>query len=91
MEVLRILEEKVTRLIQSRKDDLAIMTRLRDENAQLVLENKRLLEKMNLLEESLLSQNKDNEKLDEEREMTKLVVDELIQHIDGILDKELSV
>ncbi|MBN2266796.1 MAG: hypothetical protein JW725_00450 [Candidatus Babeliaceae bacterium] len=89
MEALRILEEKVRMLIKSRKDDLETIARLRDEKAQLELDNKQLATKINVLEESLLSHDKDNEKLDEEREMTKLVVDELIQHID-VLEKELQ-
>lgn len=91
MEVLRILEEKVMLLIQSKKEDLATVAHFKEENARLEEENRQLVEKVNMLEEAFLSQNKNSEKLDEERGMTELVVGELIQQIDGALEKELQV
>lgn len=89
MEALRILEEKVTLLVSGRKKDLETIAHLQDENSRLLMENEVLLEKVTKLEETLLSRDEDSLKVDEEREMTKLVVDDLIQHIDGILEKEM--
>ncbi len=90
MEVLRILEEKIAQLIQSKKLDLEIIEQLKNERLTLQEGNKRLSSEILRLEEALLTHTRNSKELDEEREMTKMTVDELIQNIDVLLEKELQ-
>ncbi|HBL98706.1 TPA: hypothetical protein DDZ86_03630 [Candidatus Dependentiae bacterium] len=90
MEILRVLEEKIAQLIQSKKLDLEIIEQLKREQLSLREENKKLSGEVTRLEEALLAQAKTREEFDEEREITKMTVDELIQNIDVLLEKELQ-
>lgn len=83
MEVLRVLEEKIAQLVESKKQDLELIAKLRSENQVLT-------SKVIQLEEALCKNNESTKDLDDEREMTKMAVDELIQHIDTLLEKELQ-
>ncbi len=78
MEVLGILEKKVSDLV-------CLVKELKMENATLQDENRQLKEKVDALETMVL---KDKDELDQEKELTKLVVDGLIKSIDTIVEGE---
>ncbi|HBY06156.1 MAG: hypothetical protein UV38_C0002G0086 [candidate division TM6 bacterium GW2011_GWE2_42_60] len=90
MEVLRILEEKIAKLVQSKKQDLEFIEQLKQERIVLLEENTRLSGEVARLEETVLMSTKNSKELDEEREMAKMAVDELIHNIDSLLEKELQ-
>lgn len=78
MEVLSLLEKKITDLLNVVKERNSTITELTEEN-------KSLKEKIDLLETAIL---KDRDELDQEKELTKLVVDGLIKNIDSIVESE---
>jgi len=78
VEVLGLLEKKVADLVGMIKE-------LKSLNADLHEENKQLKEKVDALETIIL---KDKDELDQEKELTKLVVDGLIKSIDTIVEGE---
>lgn len=78
MEVLSLLEKKITDLLNVVKERNCSI-------AELTEENKSLREKIDLLETAIL---KDRDELDQEKELTKLVVDGLIKNIDSIVESE---
>jgi len=90
MEVLRILEEKIAKLVQSKKQDLEFIAQLKQERVVLLEENNRLSGEVARLEDTVLKSTKNSKELDEEREMAKMAVDELIHNIDSLLEKELQ-
>lgn len=91
MEVLRILEEKIAQLIESKRLDREAIERLRTENESLHLDNQRLTNEIERLEcDALAFVSESSKELSHEREVTKLAVDELIQNIDALLDKEMQ-
>lgn len=81
METLNTLEQKVVSLITRIKE-------LKAENEQLLNENTQLLAKIEMMEKSILSETKRTEELDQEKALTKLVVDDLIKSIDMLVEKE---
>lgn len=72
METLSMLEEKISLLLDLVKD-------LREKNSRLAEEKSLLLEKIDVLQSSSL---KNNQEIEEEKALTKIVVDELIHSID---------
>lgn len=72
METLSMLEEKVSLLLDLIKD-------LKEKNSRLVEEKSLLLEKIETIQSSSL---KNNQQVEEEKALTKIVVDELIHSID---------
>lgn len=90
MEVLRILEEKIAKLVQSKKQDLEFIEQLKQERLVLLEENTRLASEIARLEDSVLKSMSNSKELNEEREMAKMAVDELINNIDSLLEKELQ-
>ena len=78
MEVLSLLEKKIT-------DLLDLIKKLKDENKALTEQNYSLLEKIDVLESAIL---KDKEELEQEKELTKLVVDGLINSIDSLQSEQ---
>lgn len=92
MEALRVLEEKIARLIQSKKQDLEIIAEYYKDLVMFQEENRRLSEEINRLQEALLLYNRENKKIiDESLETTKVVVNELIQSIDMVLKENASL
>lgn len=83
MEAFAILEEKITKLL----DHIA---ELKARNEQLAEENMRLKEAAEALENSLLKNNKNIDDLNEERNVTKMMVDDLIKNIDSLVSCEKS-
>lgn len=78
MDVLSLLEKRVIDLLKLVKD-------LKSENFKLSEEISQLKEKNEVLEMAIL---KDKDELDQEKELTKLVVDGLIKSIDNIVEGE---
>lgn len=90
MEVLRVLEEKIAQLIESKKLDRDLIERLKSENELLHQENVRLTGEIDRLEnDALAMMTETTQELKQEREVTKIAVDELIHNIDALLDKEM--
>lgn len=90
MEVLRVLEEKIAQLVQSKKQDRELIEQLKHEKVALQEEIKRLAGEVQRLENALITSSKSSKELDEEKEMTRMAVDDLIQNIDALLNKELQ-
>jgi len=78
MDMLAILEEKIKGLAQ-------LVSQLKAENAKLIDDNKRLLDQVESLETSVL---KDRSEVNQEKELTRLVVDGLIESIDALVESE---
>ena len=77
---LSLLEEKVVRLVE-------LVKSLKDKNAELIKEKEQLAEQLKALEGSLVSETKDLEELSQEKVMTKMVVEDLIQNIDSLIEQ----
>ena len=78
MEALAILEKKI-------EDLVSLVSLLRGENASLANENAELKKKVEDLEVLTLEKNKQS---DEERQLTKSLVDSLIKDIDAVVEQE---
>lgn len=78
MEALNILEQKVAELVTKVAD-------LQNQNEILLNEVESLREKNEILEDALLKNREDS---DQEKELTKMVVDSLIQNVDSALNKQ---
>ncbi len=81
MEELSLLEKKITSLVD-------VIHELKKEKAKLVEENFQLLTKLEILENSLLTDSERIEKLNQERALTKTVVDDLIRSIDLLVEEK---
>ena len=88
MEVLHILEEKIARLIESKKKDMQLIVEFKKEIAALQVENGILKSNIEKIEDSLLTYDKNAMLLSREREEAKNVVDDLIGCIDDLIGKE---
>jgi predicted nuclease with TOPRIM domain len=102
MEALSVLEKKVAVLVstikQQKIENSELVERLAQSNlekdqatehyAQLAAENARLVEKLELIETSIMSSNERADELDQERALTKMVVDDLIESINTIVPIE---
>ena len=75
MDTLKVLEDKIALLVNR-------VHELKKDNDVLVDENCRLATRLKNLEESLQTDTQRITKLDEERALTKMVVDDLIKSID---------
>lgn len=64
------------------------MQELKKDKARLIEENAQLLMKLEMLENSLLADTERLEKLDQEKVVTKNVVDDLIRSIDLLVEDE---
>ena len=81
MDTLKVLDEKVVGLIRRIKE-------LEAENAKLSAENTQLTAKLETMENSMLSDIKRIEELDQEKALTRMVVDDLIKNIDSLVEGE---
>ena len=79
VETLSILEQKVVSLID-------IIKQLKAENARLVQENAQLQTKMLDLQGAVHEDAKRVEELDQEKALTKMLVDDLIKNIDALVE-----
>lgn len=83
MEALSILEEKIIKLLDH-------VAQLKEENNKLAEENARFKEQNEALENSLLKNNKNIDDLNQEKTLTRMVVDDLIKNIDSLVSSEHS-
>jgi hypothetical protein len=81
METLTVLEKKIASLID-------IIKELKAENARLAEENAQLAAKVMTTEKTLLTDAQRVEELDQEKALTKMVVDDLIKSIDSLIEGE---
>lgn len=81
METLNILEKKVISLIDT-------IRQLKAENARLVEENAQLMMSLTMTQGIVHSDAKRVEELDQEKALTRLVVDDLIKSIDSLIEGE---
>lgn len=81
MDSLHILEEKVAFLIDSIRE-------LKKENGKLVDENLQLMAKIEILESSLMKEDKNIEQLHQEKQLTRTVVDNLLYSIEKLVDEK---
>ncbi len=81
LEKLNVLEKKVASLIELIKAEKAT-------NALLMEENEALSGRLGALENSLLKESKSIEELNQERAMTRMMVDELISSIDKLVEEQ---
>jgi FtsZ-binding cell division protein ZapB len=88
MEVLHILEEKIARLIESKKKDMETIAGLKKEISELKKDNDSLRMNIEKLEDSLLAQGNAASQLHQESEQAKVAVDELIGCIDALMKEE---
>ncbi|TET06588.1 hypothetical protein E3J79_01430 [Candidatus Dependentiae bacterium] len=79
MDLLNVLEEKVAGLVCRVKE-------LEAENVKLSADNVQLTAKLETIENSMLSDIKRIEELDQEKALTKMVVDDLIKNIDSLVE-----
>jgi len=94
MEVLGLLEKKIKNLVEfiaKLKDESAKLkaenSRLKDENVALLNEIKSFEKTMESTKGSFLEQSKSLEELSQEKELTKVVVDDLIKSIDSFVNE----
>lgn len=78
MEVLALLEKKIVSLLD-------LIKQLKAENAQLTKENNEFLQKIKTLEDNVIC---GNEELNNEKELTKMVVNDLLKNIDSLVNNE---
>lgn len=76
---LSILEQRVTQLVD-------LVKKLKVENAQIVAENTRLKDQVEALQNSIMSETKDLEKMSKEKAQAYATVDDLIKSIDSLVD-----
>lgn len=81
VETLSILEKKVVSLID-------IIKQLKAENARLIEDNAQLASRLNILQGAVHEDAKRVEELDQEKALTKMVVDDLIKNIDSLVEGE---
>jgi hypothetical protein len=102
MESLVILEKKLYQLLALVQDfsqkskDLAhenealkqILEDLRFENSRFAEENAQLAARLKVIEDSLQRENAESDVLQQEKNLAKLVVDDLIKSIDALIERE---
>ena len=79
MELLKVLEEKISVL-------MGVINSLKAENARLCKENNDLRATVEQLQVAEKNSLQDKEKLNQENALTKAVVDDLIKNIDALVD-----
>lgn len=79
LEVLSVLEKKIANV-------LALLKEEKNLNAQLIKEREELISRLESAENSLLQESQSIDQLNQERFLTKEVVDELIRNIDRLVE-----
>lgn len=95
MDALKVLEEKLVRLSHRARELIAENTalseeakELKTENAKIAEENAQLTAKLAMLENALQDDSRRIDELKHEKQLTKLVVDDLIKSIDAIVENQ---
>lgn len=81
LEKLNLLEKKILSLVEMVKSE-------KEQSAKLAQEKAQLASRLEMLENSLLKGSQNIEELNQERVLTKMVVDELINSIDRLVEQE---
>ncbi|MBA3953972.1 hypothetical protein H0X48_01435 [Candidatus Dependentiae bacterium] len=81
LEKLNLLEKKIASLVELLKTERELNSRISEEKAQLAA-------RLEIVETSLLKGTQSIEELNQERVLTKMVVDELICSIDRLVEHE---
>ena len=81
LEKLNLLEKKIASLVELLKAEKEFSARLTEEKNQLAA-------RLDIVETSLLKGTQNIEELNQERVLTKMVVDELINSIDKLVERE---
>lgn len=81
MDALHALEEKIARLVE-------LVKKYKDENIKLAEEKAELTAKLKSMESSLMDDSKEMKRLSQEKEQTRLAVDDLIGVIDLLVETE---
>ncbi|HML19323.1 MAG TPA: cell division protein ZapB [Candidatus Dependentiae bacterium] len=84
METLSVLEKKVVSLIE-------IIKQLKAENARLTEENAQLADKITMMQTVAADEAKRADEFDQEKALTKMVVDDLIKNIDSLIEGETQL
>ena len=79
MEALSVLEKKIASLI-------SLVKELKTKNERLAKENAELIDKLEMVEGSMFKDNENIEELNQEKALTKMVVDDLIKDIDSLVE-----
>jgi len=79
MDAFKVLEEKIAVLIER-------LQTAKQESLKLNAENEQLNAKIKVLEEALLVDTERLDKFDQEKALTKMVVDDLIKNIDSLVE-----
>jgi len=102
MEALSVLEDKIGLLVtlvkelKTQNEALQVSKQkleeeneaLKAENAKFAEDNAQLAAQLKSIQESVLKENKQADELNQERSMTKAVVDDLIKSIDTLVEHE---
>lgn len=80
-EALRILEQKIAALID-------LVSKIRADNARLLQENVQLVTEIQSMKSIYIDNEEHRKKISQEKELTKSVVDELIQRISSLSQSE---
>ena len=88
MEALSILEQKITALLDSKRQDLEQIKLLRSDMEKVCQENLQLRDSLEKIETTLLSRHENFEELAVERSRAKTMVDDLIKSIDLLIEAE---
>jgi regulator of replication initiation timing len=81
MNTLKVLEEKLVVLAELVKE-------IKTENAKLAEENAQLAARLLMLQNSLQEDSRRIDELRHEKELTKVVVDDLIKSIDSLVENQ---
>jgi regulator of replication initiation timing len=84
VETLSVLEKKVVSLIE-------IIKQLKAENARLTEENAQLADKITMMQTVAADEAKRADEFDQEKALTKMVVDDLIKNIDSLIEGETQL
>ncbi|OGB84598.1 hypothetical protein A3F66_06400 [candidate division TM6 bacterium RIFCSPHIGHO2_12_FULL_32_22] len=85
MQALGILEKKLADLVELAKDLKEKNMKLSATNDNLREENKQLQDRLERLESSTVTQS---DELNQEKQITKMVIDGLIKSIDNLMESE---
>ena len=95
MEAFHVLEQKIAQLVEIIKELRAENMRLCEDNSQMMQEKANVVEQMcqlksqmEQMEHSILKGHQNIEELNQERELTKMVVGDLIKSIDILVERE---
>jgi regulator of replication initiation timing len=88
VEALGILEKKINGLIERIKELKEENALLSEHNSVLLTENMQMKDRLESVESTLMSRHQSEQEFDQERSLTKLMVEDIIKNIDSIVQPE---